>query len=167
MKRAQLVKRSFTTGQLALHLIMAFVAFLFLVPLVWMLVTSFKTPDDILSGVGGRTWIPNPATGENYKTVLQRAEEFPVWRWTANSVFIALAVTAFVLFIDTLAAFAYSRLKWPGRDAMFRVLVATMLVPGQVLLIPAYLLIRGLGWFDTYLALTVPAGASGEHRCRA
>ena len=64
-----------------------------------------------------------------------------------------------MLLVDALAAFAYSRLQWAGRDRLFSLLVATMLVPGQVVLIPAYLIIRSLGWFDTYLALTVPAGA--------
>ena len=69
-------------------------------------------------------------------------------------------MTLLVLVVDSLAAYSYSRLRWPGRDKVFGVLVATMLVPGQVLLIPMYLLIRGLGWFDTYWALIVPAGAS-------
>src|SRR5205085_9320529 len=64
-----------------------------------------------------------------------------------------------VLTVDSLAAFAYARLKWKGRDLVFAALVATMLVPGQVLLIPSYLLIRYLHWFDTYWALIVPAGA--------
>src|SRR5207247_4367475 len=82
-----------------------------------------------------------------------------VWRWTGNSLLISFAVTALVLTVDSLAAFAYSRLRWRGRDTVFAILVATMLVPGQVLLIPSYLLIRGLGWFDTYWALIVPAGA--------
>lgn len=62
---------------------------------------------------------------------------------------------------DSLAAFAYSRLQWKARDKVFAIVVATMLVPGQVLLIPTYLLIRGLHWFDTYWALIVPAGAGG------
>jgi multiple sugar transport system permease protein len=135
------------------------VAFLFLAPLLWMLVTAFKTPEDIIQGLEAMRWLPQPVTTENFRTVLGKAEEFPVWRWTGNSLFIALAVTALVLTVDSLAAFAYARLQWRGRDQLFALLVATMLVPGQVLLIPAYLLIRGLNWFDTYQALIVPAGA--------
>jgi multiple sugar transport system permease protein len=146
--------------QAALHLLLAAAAFLFLAPLLWMLSTAFKSPNDIITGLGARRWLPDPATTENFRIVLHRAEEFPIWRWTANSVFIALAVTALVLVVDTLAAFAYARLRWRGRDPIFRLLVATMLVPGQALLIPSYLLIRALGWFDTYAALVVPAGAS-------
>jgi multiple sugar transport system permease protein len=91
--------------------------------------------------------------------VLRNAEEFPVWRWTFNSLFVSLSVTALVLAVDSLAAFAYARLRWRGRDTVFAALVATMLVPGQVLLIPAYLILRSLRWFDTYQVLIVPAGA--------
>jgi multiple sugar transport system permease protein len=104
-------------------------------------------------------WLPRPATTENFRIVMGRATEFPIWRWTFNSVFISLAVTLLVLTVDSLAAFAYSRLKWRGRDQIFALLVATMLVPGQVLLIPTYLLIRHLGLFDTYGALIFPAAA--------
>lgn len=142
-----------------LHLLMLLVAFLFLAPLLWMVATAFKTPEEIITGLGALRWLPRAPTTANFANVLGKTEEFPVWRWTANSVLISTAVTALVLIVDSLAAFAYARLRWRGRDTLFAVLVATMLVPGQVLLIPAYLLIRGLGWFDTYGALIVPAGA--------
>jgi multiple sugar transport system permease protein len=125
-----------------------------------MVSTSLKSPSDIISGLGVLRWLPQPATLENYRYILGRAEEFPVWRWTANSFLVSFGVTGLVLVVDTLAAFGYARLHWRGRDKMFGVLVATMLVPGQALLIPTYLIVRSLGWFDTYLALIVPAGAS-------
>jgi len=141
------------------HILMAIVAFLFMAPLLWMLSTAFKRPDDIINSMGTITWWPHPFTLENFKIDLTKAEEFPIWRWTGNSVFVSLAVTFLVVTVDALAAYAYSRLKWRGRDQVFAVLVATMLVPGQVLLIPSYLLIRELHWFDTYQALIVPAGA--------
>ncbi len=146
-------------SQLGLHLPLLILAVLFLAPVVWMLSTSLKTPEDIVNGLGAVRWWPHPVTLANYRQVLANVAEFPVWRWTGNSLFISLSVTALVLTVDSLAAFAYSRLRWKGRDKVFAVLVATMLVPGQVLLIPTYLLIRGLHWFDTYAALIVPAGA--------
>lgn len=139
---------------------MLVLAFLFLAPLLWMLSTAFKTPGDIVSGLGALRWLPRPFSAVNFHQVLTNAEEFPIWRWTGNSLFVSLAVTALVLTVDSLAAYAYSRLRWAGRDTFFAILVGTMLVPGQVLLIPTYLLIRGLHWFDTYWALIVPAGAS-------
>lgn len=147
-------------SQLGLHLPMMLAAVIFLAPLVWMLSTAFKSPADILSGFGSTQWIPKPVTTENFSNVMGKAEEFPIWRWTANSLFVSFAATLLVLVVDSLAAFAYSRLQWPGRDKVFSVLVATMLVPGQVLLIPTYLLVRQLGIFDTYAALVFPVSAS-------
>lgn len=147
-------------SQLGLHIPMLILAFLFLTPLLWMISTSLKTPGDIVNGLGTARWLPHPVTLANFHDVLANVEEFPIWRWTGNSLFISLAVTALVLTVDSLAAYAYARLRWRGRDAVFGALVATMLVPGQVLLIPSYLLIRYLHWFDTYWALIVPAGAS-------
>jgi multiple sugar transport system permease protein len=154
-----MMKRELRNAQPWLHLPMLLIAFLFLAPLLWMISTAFKTPEEIITGLGALRWLPRAPTTANFANVLGKTEEFPVWRWTANSVLISTAVTALVLTVDSLAAFAYARLRWRGRDTLFAVLVATMLVPGQVLLIPAYLLIRGLGWFDTYWALIVPAGA--------
>lgn len=142
-----------------LHTALLGVAVLFLLPLLWMVTTAFRTPEDIIQGLGRGRWLPDPATTENFRAVLAKGEEFPVWRWTANSLLVSLAVTALVLLVDSLAAFAYARLQWRGRDRLFSLLIATMLVPGQVLLIPAYLVVQALGWFDTYAALIVPAGA--------
>ncbi|MBC7808325.1 MAG: carbohydrate ABC transporter permease [Akkermansiaceae bacterium] len=145
--------------QPGLRLLMFVGTVLFLIPVLWMLSTALKTPETIVRDLASLRWLPRPMTLQNFQYILGKAEEFPVWRWTANSVFISLATTALVLIVDALAAFSYARLKWKGRDTVFAVLLATMLVPGQALLIPAYLLIRSLGWFDSYAALIVPAGA--------
>jgi len=153
-------RRRFDLPQAALHAVLAVVALLFLAPLGWMLATALKTPEDIIAGLGAVRWLPRQPTLENFSNVLLKVEEFPVWRWTGNSVFVSLCVTALVLVVTTLAAFSYSRLRWRGRDPLFGLILATMLVPGQALLIPSYLIVRYLGWFDTYLALIVPAGAS-------
>jgi len=146
--------KSLAQSQWWLHALLLLAAFLFAAPLLWMLSTAFKSPEDIINGLGTAQWWPHPATLANFQNVLSKTEEFPIWRWTGNSLLISLAVTLLVLVVDSLAAYSYAR------DKVFAVLVATMLVPGQVLLIPSYLLIRGLGWFDTYWALIVPAGAS-------
>ena len=106
-----------------LHLPMLLIAFLFLAPLLWMLSTAFKSPEDIITGLGAMRWLPRPFTTENFQNVLGKAEEFPIWRWTGNSLFISLAVTVLVLTVDSLAAFAYARLRWPGRDRLFSLLV--------------------------------------------
>src|SRR5215211_2778571 len=99
------MQRFWSRYQPGLHLVMATVAFLFLAPLLWMLATAFKSPEDIIHGLGALRWLPQPVTTENFRTVLAKAEEFPIWRWTGNSVLISLAVTALVLAVDSLAAF--------------------------------------------------------------
>ena len=154
------MRKRIADTQVGLHIIMLIAVVLFLAPLVWMIATSLKTPDDIINGLGAMRWWPHPSTLANYREVIENVVEFPVWRWTGNSLFISLTTNLLVVTVDSLAAFAYSRLKWRGRDKLFGLLVATMLVPGQVLLIPTYLLIRELNWFDTYQALIVPAAAS-------
>ena len=164
-------------AQIAWHIPLLLLAALFLAPLVWMMSTAFRTPEDIINGLGAMRWLPRPATLENFRQVLQNVQEFPVWRWTGNSMLISSSVTVLVLTVNSLAAFAYSRLRWKARDEVFAVVVATMLVPGQVLLIPTYLLIRGLHWFDTYWALIagrrkrlrrLPAApVLHDHTCRA
>src|SRR5438876_9236551 len=105
--------------QIGLHALLLLVASLFLTPLLWMLSTAFKRPEDIIQGLGALRWVPRPVTTENFVSVLGKVEEFPVWRWTGNSLVISVAVTALVLAVDSLAAFAYSRLRWRGRDGLF------------------------------------------------
>src|SRR5260370_12533290 len=112
-------------SQIWLHVPMLCVAFLFLAPLLWMLSTAFKTPDDIIQGLGALRWLPRPITTGNFVSVLSKAEEFPIWRWTANSLLISLAVTALVLTVDSLAAFAYSLLRCRGLASLSSLLVAT------------------------------------------
>lgn len=160
VRLAETIMKSIRNSQIGLKLVLSVVAFMFLAPLLWVLATSIKTPGDIINGLGAGNWIPHPVTFSNYVQLLKNAVEFPIWRWTFNSVFISLSVTLLVVTVDALAAFAYSRLQWKGRDRIFAILIGTMLVPGQVLLIPMYLLIRDLHWFDTYWALIVPAGAN-------
>jgi multiple sugar transport system permease protein len=146
-------------SQFFLHLVMLLVALLFIAPLIWMVSTSFKTTHDIIDSIGTVNWFPHHFTLYNYQHVLDNIKEFPIWRWTGNSLFISLAVTALVIIVDAMAAYAYSRLEWKFRDQTFGLLVATMLIPGQVLMIPGYLIIQYLHWFDTYAALIIPAGA--------
>ena len=108
------MKRFLGRAQPGLHLVMLGMALLFLAPLLWMVATAFKSPDDIIKGLGALRWVPRPITTENFVSVLGKAEEFPIWRWTGNSLFISLAVTALVLMVDSLAAFAYARLQVAG-----------------------------------------------------
>jgi multiple sugar transport system permease protein len=103
--------------------------------------------------------LPREPTLSNFGRVLGTPEEFPVVRWLANSVFVSSSVTLLVLTVASLAAYGLARLKLPGKRQIFSWIVGTMMVPGQILLVPIYLLLSRLGWLDTYLALVIPAGA--------
>jgi multiple sugar transport system permease protein len=148
--------RSARTTKRIGEVILALGAALFLAPLVIMALTSFKPDTEI---VHFSSLLPKVFTLENYREVLGRPEEIPIFRWFGNSVFIASAVTLLVLTVDSMAAYALARLNLPGGRLVFIAIVATLMVPGQILLVPVYLLLNALGWLDTPLALIIPAGA--------
>ncbi|MBW3622798.1 MAG: carbohydrate ABC transporter permease [Armatimonadetes bacterium] len=124
-------------------------------PFYWMIITSFK-PDTEALQVPPTLW-PRQWTVDNYRQVF---ELVPMGRYLFNSAFIATAVTAGVLLSSALAAHAFVRMRFPGRGFFFAVLIATMMIPFEVLLIPDYLIIRNLGWYDTYWAMIIPWTAS-------
>lgn len=105
-------------------------------------------------------WLPHPATFENY---VQAFTTSSLLRYLANSALVALCTVTGQLLTASMAGYAFARMKFPGRDALFLVVLATMMVPVQVNLVPLFALVAQLGWIDTYWALIVPdlAGALG------
>lgn len=130
-----------------------------LAPTVWMASTSLKPESEVLSAAP--RWLPSPATFENYVTLFSQAEDFPVLRWFANSVFVSSSVTLLVLLVASSAAYAFARLEFRGREPLFLAVVATMIIPSQVTLIPVFLIVQKLGWFNTYFGLIIPGLAGG------
>ncbi len=145
-------------GRVALHLAMAAAALVFVAPVCWMLVMSFLPESEIFQPVPH--WWPEQPTWSNYIELWKRAEEAPVPRWFLNSALVAAVGTSSYLLISSMAAYAFSRLTFPGRDMVFFLVLATLVIPGQVTIIPVFLLLQRLGWFNTYYALIVP-GLSG------
>lgn len=126
-------------------------AAIFLVPFLWMLSTSLK-PLDRLYAVPIE-WIPNPPQWSNY---WEATKAFPFWRYSLNSLLIAVLATIGKLGSGSLTAYAFARLRWPGRDFFFMVVLATIMLPSIVTLIPQYMLFNQLGWLNTFLPLIVP-----------
>ncbi len=127
------------------------VAVVFLAPFVIAIVTSFKTdPDATANPLGLR---PSPATTAAYHDLFHN-QDFPTW--IKNSVIVTLCVTFVRVFLDSLAGYALARLRFRGRGAAFATIVAVMAVPGVVLLIPKFLIIRQLGIYDTYYGMIIP-----------
>jgi multiple sugar transport system permease protein len=131
-------------------------ALLFVFPMVLILITAFKPDSEIVRFHG---LLPRTATLANFRAILGSPEEIPIARWFGNSLFISSAATLLVLTVDSLAAYAFARLDLPGKKWVFGAVVATMMVPGQILLVPVYLILNRLGWLDTPTALIIPAGA--------
>lgn len=137
---------------------MSLVSVIFLSPIVLMILTSFKKESEVLNP---EAIVPKEWTLTNYRQVLGWAEEAPFGQWLLNSVFVSTSVTLLVVTLSAMAAYAITRLKVPGGKLILAVVVASMMVPGQLFLVPVYLLLSRLQWLDTPAALIVPATAGG------
>jgi multiple sugar transport system permease protein len=144
-------------GRLACEAAAVAVALLFLLPILLLVVTAFKPDAEILHFRG---LLPHAPTAANFRDIFGDPEEIPVFRWLFNSMLISSSITLLVLTVDSLAAYALARLDLPGKRLVFGLIVATLMVPGQILLVPVYLILNRLGWLDTPLALIVPAGSA-------
>jgi multiple sugar transport system permease protein len=137
------------------HLLVYALALATIAPFLWMVATSLKELPDILTYPP--KWIPERFTTENFVSAFQAA---PFGRFYFNSVFVASAVTLGQLFTCSLAAYAFARLQFRGREVLFYIFLGTMMIPGQVTMIPGFMVLHWLGWIDTYAALIVPGLAS-------
>lgn len=118
-------------------------------PFLWMIATSLKPDNEINNG----SWIGSRLAFENYS---QAMEYFPFGQYLFNSLFVTLIGTFAVLFTSSLSAYAFSRLRFRGRDKLFGGYLATLMVPQQVVVVPMFLFMRELGWVDSYWALIFP-----------
>ncbi|NJL30822.1 MAG: carbohydrate ABC transporter permease [Phycisphaerales bacterium] len=147
----------FTSG-LGLHLLLTLMAFTLVMPFTWMLLTSVKP----LAEVGLDNWLPGETLDVRKWHWANYAEVFATpgiqfASWYFNSILIASWVTFLQVFTSSLAAFSFSRLQWPGRDKVFMMYLATMMLPGLVMMIPNYQIMIGLGLVDTFYGLVIPA----------
>jgi multiple sugar transport system permease protein len=134
-----------------LYLILVGGATTMVVPFLWMVSTSLKTNLEVFRFPP--TFIPEAAQWQNYVEIFKVV---PYGRWFANSLIITLAQTLLYLFVASLAAYTFARLRFPGRDALFMLYLATMMVPGEVTLIPKFILMKELHLINTYAAVILP-----------
>lgn len=126
-----------------------------IIPLYWMVVTAFQRP--ALSVTFPPQWFPNPPTLRNFTELFSRSNLF---QWTLNSAIVSVSITVSLVFTSTLAGYAFAKKQFFGRNVLFWLYVGSMMVPGQVTLIPLYLLMTNLGLQDTYAGIILPAVAS-------
>ena len=118
-------------------------------PFLWALYSSLRTAAD----VNKLTLDFTNLTFDNFTFIATR---FELGRWYVNSVVVAVCVTAGNLFFNSMAGYALARIKFPGRNAMFMFILGTMMIPGQITMIPVYILLTKLGWVNSYVGLVVP-----------
>ena len=140
---------------LGVHLLLIAGSVAMLVPFAWMLSTSLKEPGDVF--IYPPQWIPQPVRWENYT---ETVTVMPFGRFYLNSAIQAISVTALQLLTASLAAFAFARLRFRGRDALFLLYLATMMIPFPVTMIPNFVIMRYLNWIDTFRALILPPAFS-------
>lgn len=135
-----------------IHAVVIFLCVMTIFPFFWMLTTAFKLPNEVFTA--DIRWLPNHPTLSNFPDAFRY---FPVAHWFWNSTFIAAATTLGKLVISVPAAFAFARLRFRFDKFFFAVVLATMIVPGVVTIVPNYILISRLGWINTPWGVIVPS----------
>jgi multiple sugar transport system permease protein len=133
------------------YLGLGLVAIMSLFPLYWAVATSFKQKGHIF--VIPPEWIPNPVSLDGYRLLFT---QIPFIRNFLNTVLVCVVVVTGQLLFNSMGAYAFARLKFPGRDKLFLLWLATMMIPGQVTMIPTFIIIKNFGWINTYWALIIP-----------
>lgn len=135
-----------------LNAILLFFCLLAVFPFIWMLCSSFKTNAEISSLA--QTLFPQHFSFQNYSDVLNK---FDFFRYFGNSLIYALLITVITVYTSTIAGYVLCKYRFKGRDALFTMILMTMMIPGVVTLIPRYSIMQSLKWIDTYQALIVPS----------
>ena len=156
-------------GKAIIYLLLVAGSVIFIAPFVWMVTASLQDVSDMFRWPP--SWIPRSPSFDNYIEFFRQER---IGRYFFNSAYVALAVTALQLFTSSLAAYTFAKRRFPGRDLLFMITLGTMMIPGQVTLIPNYVILRhipffggndslgsgGSGWLDSYWGLIVPQAAS-------
>jgi multiple sugar transport system permease protein/sn-glycerol 3-phosphate transport system permease protein len=153
MRNSLLIKAQARTGGRFLFLLLLSCAMAF--PFLWMIITSFKAFNQVF--ILPPNFLPFPLHWSNYIAAWNSA---PFGLYMFNSIFTTVVIVAIQLITSVLAAYAFARLKFRGKNVLFLIVLATMMVPIQVTFIPNFLVLHELGWLNSYMALIAPFSAS-------
>jgi len=145
-------KRRRLTHRVISHVFLLMGSILFILPFVWMVSTSLKPDAQIF--VFPPIWIPHPVMWENY---LRAVNFIPFFTYLKNTLYVCIMNVIGVVISSSLVAYAFSRIKWHGRDVLFIVLLSTLMVPYQVTMIPLFIVFSKIGWVGTFKPLWVRA----------
>lgn len=153
MNRRKLTSMVFT------HIALVTLSVAFVLPLLWMFATSLKPITETLTSPP--KWVPSKVLWSNYPDAIKYNSEqlgyIPFLVYARNTIIVTILTVVGAVVSNSLVAYSFSRLKWPGRDAFFAVTIATMMIPFPVLMVPTFALFRWLGWVGTFKPLWVPA----------
>lgn len=144
-------------SKLALLALASVFAFLFLIPLLFLIFTSFK---GLSESIGSSNLLPAVWTMENYISVISDSANSPIFRWMGNTAVITVIATCLVIVIDCLAAYSLARLNLPGKKLIIKLIVLIMSIPGIVTLFPAFYLFKQAGLINTYVPMILPYTAN-------
>ena len=139
--------------QILLYFLLGIYALITLIPFLWALSASFKPLSEIVSGTAN--FLPQNFTLDNYKRIFLQEPLF--LRWLLNSLLIAVSVTLFNLIFNSMAGYALARLQFRGRQMWFFLILAVLAVPTQVTIIPTFLILKSIGWLNSYQGMIVPS----------
>ncbi|MGP4060392.1 carbohydrate ABC transporter permease [Halobacillus sp. H74] len=141
------------------YLLMIVIALIALMPIIWMVLGSFRPNEEIFkyaTSLNLNLFIPVDWTLQNYIDVITD-EKNPIFMYIWNTLFVAVIVTVLVVFFNSMAAFAFAKLDFPFKNVIFICFMSALIIPGEVTLVPNYLLMSDLGWINDYRALIFPS----------
>jgi multiple sugar transport system permease protein len=157
-RRAKSRRRKFKLDPqgLLIHVLLIAASAVIVSPLLWMVVTAMKEHQDVFTKP---LWYipPQPRLFDNIQHVFDRIDFF---RYFLNSLIVSTSITLLDLLFSTMCGFALAKYRFPGRDIAFGSIIATMMIPFIVILVPQYILVRDFGWLDSYAGLIIPAAIS-------
>ncbi|MBD2036312.1 carbohydrate ABC transporter permease [Leptolyngbya sp. FACHB-321] len=139
-----------------LYLVLITYTLITLLPFAWAFATSFKSLAEI--SAGGLSLLPKNFTLANYQTIFVQEPLFG--RWLMNSAIVAVCITLLNLLFNSMAGYALARIQFPGNQVWFFLILAILMVPGQVTLLPKFLILKSFGWLNTYQGLIVPSAVN-------
>jgi multiple sugar transport system permease protein len=145
--------RTFPIWKILLYTLLTIYAVITLIPFLWALSASFKSLGEISSGESN--FFPKNFTLDNYKQIFLQEPLF--LRWLFNSIFIAISVTTLNLLFNTMAGYALARLRFAGKSFWFVLILTVLAVPAQITLIPTFLILKTLGWLNSYQGMIIPS----------
>lgn len=152
------MKSEWTIGRLLLYLLIGAVIFVSLFPLFWMVVSSFKIERDVLAvplKIFPTQWVT-----ENYQSLFKDTN-YPYWRTFFSTLIVAIVGSLGSMTVNTMAAYAFARLQFRGKRALWATIISTMYIPGITILLTSFILVNRLGMLDTYAVLIIPGLAGG------